>query len=176
MERLVETASGLRHLRWGREVLATLEVHYEHDSTLSTEQRDRVLQEVLEVRGLVTALSGAVKPYRDFLERERTRFRGLIRLGRYLQENASGAEERADAQAIAGGFAEAFAAIEARERAPKKRALREAIKKLRAGLEAMDGRLADGVSAAFVESLYPALTAGGTMVADTPDEDDDASG
>jgi len=176
MERLAEAASGLRHLRWAREVLASLEVHYEHDSTLSTEQRDNVLKEVIELRTQVNALSGAVKPYRDFLERERTRFRGLMRLGRYLQENAAGAEERADAQAITGGFEEAFAAMEARDRAPKKRALREAIRKLRAALSAMDVRLVDAISTAFVDSLYPALTAGGTMVADTPDEDDDASG
>ncbi len=176
MERLAETASGLRHLRWAREVLATLEMHHEHDGTLSTEQRNRVLQEIVELRALVDELSGAVKPYRDFLERERTRFRGMIRVGRYLQENAAGADERADAQAIAGGFAEAFAAVEAKERAPRKRALREAIRRVRAALEAMDARLRAAVSTAFVDSLYPALAAGGTMVADTPDEDDDASG
>ena len=151
-------------------------MHHEHDGTLSIEQRDRVLAEIVELRALVNELSGAVKPYRDFLERERTRFRGMIRVGRYLQENAAGAEERADAQAIAAGFAEAFAAMEAKERAPRKRALREAIEKLCAGLEAMDARLADTLPAAFVDSLYPALAPGGTMVADTPDEDDDAAG
>jgi hypothetical protein len=176
MQRLVETASGLRHLRWAREILATLEVHHEHNGALSDEQRDRILSAIVDLRGLVNELSVAVKPYRDFLERDRTRFRGMIRVGRYLEETAGDAEERVDAHAIAAGFAEAFAAMEARERAPRKRALREAIRKVRAGLDAMDARLAAKLPAAFVESLYPPLAAGGAMVADAPDDDDDASG
>ncbi len=176
MERLVEKASGLRHLRWAREILATLEVHHEHDATLTLDQRDRVLAAIVELRGLVTELSAAVKPYRDFLERDRTRFRGMIRVGRYLEATAWDAEERSEAQAISAGFAEAFASMEARERVPKKRALRDAIRSLRVGLEAMDARLAAKLPAAFVDSLYPALAAGGAMVADAPDDDDDASG
>jgi hypothetical protein len=175
MERLAESASGLRHLRWAREILATLEMHHEHDGWLTTAERDVVLAETLELRLLVTMLSGAVKPYRDFLERDRTRFRGLLRVGRYLEETARGPEARAEAEAIRAGFEEAFAAVEARERAPRKQALREAIRELRAGLAAMDARLVTTLSAAFVESLYPALAAGGTRVADVGDEDDDAA-
>ncbi len=40
----------------------------------------------------------------------------------------------------------------------------------------MDRRLLARLPQAFVDSLYPALTAGGTLVADAPDEDDDATG
>ena len=40
----------------------------------------------------------------------------------------------------------------------------------------MDGRLSTGLPAGLVESLYPALAAGGTRVADAPDGDDDATG
>jgi hypothetical protein len=40
----------------------------------------------------------------------------------------------------------------------------------------MDARLAAKLPEAFVESLYPALAAGGTLVGDVPDEDDDATG
>src|ERR1700722_3102926 len=141
MERLVESASGLRHLRWAREILATLEMHHEHDPRLTAEERDVVLAETVELRLLVTLLSGAVKPYRDFLERERTRFRGMLRVGRYLTATARGAEERTEAEAIRVGFEETFAAVEARETAPRKRALREAIGALHAGLGAMDARL-----------------------------------
>jgi hypothetical protein len=176
MEWLAPKASGLRHLRWAREILATLEVHYEHNASLSVEERDRVLAAAVDLRGLVNDLSAAVKPYRDFLERERTRFRGMIRVGRFLADTASGAEERADAQAVSAGFTEAFASMEARERAPRKQALREAIARLRAGLDAMNARLAADLPAGFVESLYPALAPGGAMVADTPDDDDDAAG
>ena len=61
MERLVETASGLRHLRWAREILATLEVHHEHNGALPDEARDCVLSATVELRGLVNELSAAVK-------------------------------------------------------------------------------------------------------------------
>jgi hypothetical protein len=176
MERLVETASGLRHLRWAREILATLEVHHEHNGGLSDDDRDKVLLAVVELQGRITELSAVVKAYRDFLERDRTRFRGMIRVGRYLEETARGAEEKSEAQAISAGFAEVFAEMEARERTPRKRALREAIRRMRAGLEAMDARLAARLGGELVESLYPALADGGTRVADAPDDDDDASG
>jgi hypothetical protein len=124
----------------------------------------------------VNALSAAVKPYRDFLERERTRFRGMIRVGRYLVATARDEGERAEAEAIHEGFAEALAAIEARERAPRKAALREAVADLREALLAMDARLSARLPRVFLDSLYPALAAGGTLVADEPDQDDDATG
>ena len=175
MDRIARSASGLRHLRWAREVLATLEVHYEHSARLTTAERDLVLAEAVELRARVNQLSAAVKPYRDFLERERTRFRGMLRVGRYLVETAPGAEERADAEAIHAGFVEVFAEMETRERAPRKAALHQAIDALRAGLAAMDARLGAKLPAAFVESLYPALASGGAFVADDGDGDDDAT-
>src|SRR5580692_4998007 len=141
MDRLVASASGLRHLRWAREILATLEAHYEHDGRLRQEDRDRVLAEIVELRAQVTALSAAVKTYRDFLERERTRFRGMLRVGRYLEETANGAGEQAEAEAVREGFEEAFTSVETRERAPRKHAVRAAIVMLRAALQAMDGRM-----------------------------------
>ncbi len=176
MDRLVESASGLRHLRWAREVLGTLEMHHEHDARLTAGDRDAVLAEVVDLRAVITGLSAAVKAYRDFLERERTRWRGLTRVGRFLSQTARGAEQEAEAGTIAAGFMEAFAAVESRERAPRKRALREAIRETRAALLAMDERLGARLPAAFVDSLYPALAAGGTVVADDGDEDDDATG
>jgi hypothetical protein len=176
MNRLVETASGLRHLRWAREILATLEAHHEHDGGLTQAERDLCLAAAVELRARVTELSTAVKTYRDFLERERTRFRAMLRVGRYLETTAQSGADRAEAQAISGGFEEAFAAMEARERLPRKKALRAAVATLRARLAAMDARLLAKLPAAFVESLYPALAAGGTRVADKADDDDDAAG
>jgi len=175
VDRLSPSASGLRHLRWAREILATLEAHYEHDGRLRQEERDTVLSETVELRAEITRLSAAVKAYRDFLERERTRFRGMVRVARYLVETSPRAE-RAEAEAIQEGFDEAFAAMEARERRPRKEALRAAIAALREALGEMDGRLAKALSGAFVESLYPALAEGRTRVLDGPDEDDDATG
>lgn len=174
--KLSAEASGLRHLRWAREILGTLEAHHEHDGRLSQAERDLVLEEAVKLRAQVNELSAAVKAYRDFLERERTRFRGMLRVGRFLARTAQGDDERAEAEAIRAGFDEAFAAMDARERLPRKRAVREAIAELRSGLDAMDARLSGKLGTAFVESLYPDLAAGGAMVADSGDGDDDAAG
>jgi hypothetical protein len=173
--RLAPDASGLRHLRWAREILGTLEAHYEHDPRLAQPQRDLLLEEAVKLRAEVSALSAAVKSYRDFLERERTRARGMLRVGRYLVTSAPNDDDRADAEAIAGGFEEAFAAMEKREREPRRQAVRAAVADLRTALDEMDKRLAARLSAALVDSLYPALTADGSRVADDGDRDDDAA-
>src|SRR5262249_33092907 len=94
MEKLSRSASGLRHLRWSREILATLEAHYEHNPRLTPPERDAVLREAIEFRAVVTALSGAVKPYRDFLERRRIQFRGMQRVGQFLCEGARARAEK----------------------------------------------------------------------------------
>jgi hypothetical protein len=175
LARLDERASGLRHLRWAREVLATLEAHHEHDPRLLPGDRDLVLGAIVDLREQVTLLSAAVKAYRDFLERERVRFRGMERVGRYLAKVATSSDERAEAEAIVGGFAQAFRAMDDRERRPRRQALRAAIQILRRALDAMDETLAEHLGEAFVASLYPELAAGGTIVADAGDEDDDAT-
>ncbi|MEO7327511.1 MAG: hypothetical protein ABI193_02960 [Minicystis sp.] len=95
MEKLSRGASGLRHLRWGREILASLEAHYEHNGQLTQPQRELVLDEAIKLRGLVTLLSNAAKPYRDFLERRRVLFRGMQRVGRFLCEDARARAEKA---------------------------------------------------------------------------------
>ena len=176
MAKLAIEASGLRHLRWAREILGTLEAHHEHDGRLVQPERDLVLEESVKLRALVNELSAAVKAYRDFLERDRTRFRGMLRVARHLEKTARGADERAEAEAIRTGFDEAFAAMEARERLPRKQAVRDAVLELRGALDAMDARLGKKLGATFVESLYPDLAAGGAMVADHGDGDDDAAG
>lgn len=175
MPRLAAEASGLRHLRWGREILGALEMHFEHNPRLLPAERDAVLEEAVTLRARVTELSAAVKPYRDFLERERTRFRGMLRVGEHLVETAGDQDEQAEAEDIRAGFVAAFAAMEAREVAPRKEALGSARTRLRAGLAEMDGRLRQRLPAAFVESLYPELSADGMMVADVGDPDDDAA-
>jgi hypothetical protein len=174
--KLAAEASGLRHLRWAREILGSLEAHHEHNGRLSQLDRDLVLEEAVKLRALVNALSAAVKAYRDFLERERTRFRGMRRVARYLEKTARSADERAEAETIRTGFDEVFAAMEAREKLPRKQAVRDAVAELRSGLDAMEARLRAKIGAMFVESLYPDLVAGDAMVADDGDGDDDAAG
>lgn len=95
MEKLSPSASGLRHLRWSREILASLEAHYEHNPLLTTPDRDLILEEAMKMRSVIIALSGAVKPYRDFLERRRTQFRGMLRVGVHLCVTARAGAEKA---------------------------------------------------------------------------------
>jgi hypothetical protein len=232
MEKLSPGASGLRHLRWSREILASLEAHYEHNPLLSTPDRDLVLEEAVKLRALVVALSSAVKPYRDFLERRRTQFRGMLRVGVHLcvtararaekallihgaegllapdrtrrshghdagpedlaqttreaaaamrsiakplPDLARHADDLAEAAAILEGFREAFDNLESRERAPQKSALAAAKSALHQGLSEIDARVEKRFDKAFVDSLYPALTRGASIVADSGDEDDDSA-
>jgi hypothetical protein len=232
MEKLSPSASGLRHLRWSREILASLDAHYEHNPRLSTEDRDLVLEEALKLRALVVGLSAAVKPYRDFLERRRTQFRGMLRVGVHLcvaararaekallphgaegllapdrtrrshghaagpedlaqatreaatamrsiasslPDLAAHADELSESAAILEGFREAFENLDVRERLPLQDALEDAKRELASGLLEADQRLEKRFGRAFVDSLYPALIRGASIVADTGDENDDSA-
>ena len=232
MEKLLPSASGLRHLRWSREILGSLEAHYEHNPLLSTPERDLVLEETVKLRALMVALSAAVKPYRDFLESRRTQFRGMLRVGVHLCVSAraraekallphgaegllapdrtrrsyghdvgpedlthatreagramrsiasslpelnANAEQLTEGAAILEGFREAFENLEERERKPLEAALEAAKSALRTGLTGLDDRLEKLLGKAFVDSLYPPLTRGGSIVADTGDENDDSA-
>jgi hypothetical protein len=171
---LSRTASGLRHLRWAREVLGTLGAHYEHDPLLDADARAFVLTESVELRSAIEKCSIRVKPYRDFLERTRTPMRGMLRVGRYLVGEAKTAEQKADAATVNEGLEEAFANFDERERKPLKNELGKAIDDLRAHLAAMDAKVAALLGVAFVESLYPELDAQRSFIVDAGDLDDDA--
>ncbi|WP_437679539.1 hypothetical protein [Sorangium sp. So ce131] len=169
---LAREASGLRHLRWAREVLATLEAHVEHNPALADADREALRAEARALAAAVQALSGAVKPYRDFLERTRVRYRGRVRVAEHLVLT-SGAEGAARAH-LEAALSE-LAAMEATQRRPLKEALSAEIDRLREVMAHLDARVAERLSAAFVESLYPPLTAGASRVADDGDPDDDAT-
>ncbi len=171
---LAREASGLRHLRWAREVVGTLAAHFEHHPNLDDAARAFVLEESVQLRAAVERLSMRVKPYRDFLERKRTPMRGMVRVGRFLVAEAKSAEEKADASAVCDGFEEAFANFDAREREPLRREVTRAIDELRAHLEAMDRRVETRLGSAFLESLYPELDPTRSFIVDDGDPDDDA--
>ena len=219
-DRLSRGSSGLKHLRWSREIYATLAAHAE-SSDLGDSQRSTVNKELARIDTRIQSLSAAVKGYRDFLERERVRYRGAIRAALHAADEAiraaierrpeaaaalppetgskdlaaSGREKAAclrtlarvltaagdDTQRLTSALArlEATLRLMASECAPRRRALKGALEiaiaGLREGLLDMDGRLAPILSEEFVASLYPALAAGGTAVADDGDSDDDAS-
>lgn len=177
MEKLARSASGLRHLRWSREIYATLAAHVEH-SDLASEHRTALKKELVRLDKQIQNLSAAVKAYRDFLERERVKFRGALRAARLIDDAMrSSASDRMNAQ-----IAQLLAAETAfqREALPRQRILKSnlelAIAEMRAHLEEMDVRVAGVISENFLGSLYPPLIMDRSRVADAPDDDDDASG
>ncbi|WP_437783171.1 hypothetical protein [Sorangium sp. So ce1097] len=179
--RLSRGASGLRHLRWAREVLATLEAHVEHNPSLADADREALRGEARALAAAVQALSGAVKPYRDFLERTRVRYRGRVRVAEHLvresnADDAGGADGAGEAaRAHLEEAQAALASMEETQRRPLKAALSAEIDRLREAMSQMDLRLEARLSAAFVESLYPPLTDGASRVVDDGDPDDDAT-
>jgi hypothetical protein len=173
LEKLDRGASGLRHLRWAREIYATLAAHVE-GTDLGATRRRALEKELGRLDTRIQALSGAVKGYRDFLERERVRYRGAIRAASFVEPGTTNLDpdvrEARRAAAIESMQAEAL---------PKQRSLKAplemAIAELRAHLVEMDARLAGLVSEAFVDNLYPPLVADRSRVADDGDPDDDAA-
>ena len=162
MRLLAESASGLRHLRWAREVRATLEAHAQAHG--SEDQRRAWREEAATLGAAIDALSAAVKAYRDFLERERVASRGALRVAAYLDDS-----ERLRAESEAAG------AIERDERAPRRQAVRQAVRALRAAIENLHRRCEEREGADFAASLYPPVTPDRQLVVDDSDEDDDAT-
>ena len=162
---LDRSASGLRHLRWAREIFGTLTALAAHDARFSDTQRAALRAEIEHVAALVAHLSAAVKPYRDFLERTRTLARGELRAAEILDD--PGAREAA-ARELATVIEPARRALHA--------ALARAIDDARDGLRAMDERLLATFPPEIAAGIYPPLTPDGTRVLDDGDPDDDSAG
>lgn len=84
MERLSRRASGVRHLRWGREVLATAKAHLEVNDKLSEGQRAALSAETDGLGQRVTALEAAVGPYRAFVDGAHVQIRASKRVANFL--------------------------------------------------------------------------------------------
>jgi len=177
VEKLARGASGLRHLRWAREIYATLAAHVEH-SDLLHEHKTALKKELVRLDKQIQNLSAAVKPYRDFLERERVKYRGAIRAAQLVDDSLrTSAPDQVQAQRVQILDAEVTFQKEA---LPKQRSLKAnlemAVAEMRAHLEEMDMRVASLTSENFLRNLYPPLIMNRSRVADEPDDDDDASG
>lgn len=175
---LGRSASGLRHLRWAREVVGTLEGLAAHPEHLTSLQKAAVSAEVAHVKSLVTTLSSAVKTYRDFLERTRTHSRGKLRAAELLASGAPGLavlDPPAATRLVEAARAEMNGITEPQRRALHT-SLARAIDELRTGLVAMNERLGGCFSPEVVAAMYPPLTADNTRVHDDGDPDDDAAG
>lgn len=176
---LARSSSGLRHLRWAREVLGTLVGFRSFEAHLSDLQRAALLAEVAHVTAVVGSLSAAVKPYRDYLERTRTLARGKVRAAEHVARGEPSFASPPPAAEAEAARAEAHVALSSVIEPERRRlhvALQHAVDEARAGLSAMDERLARFFSPAFVDALYPPLTADRTRVLDDADPDDDSAG
>jgi hypothetical protein len=143
-------------LRWAREIVGALDAHAQI-GVLDARGRDAVDAAAAALRVAIDGLSAAVKRYRDFLERKRTKLRGALRAGRHWGVDTSAA----------------LAVLDAGERAELRAEVRRAVASLHDTVTAMDERLAF-LGPAFVASLYPALV-DGVIVRDDEDCDDDAT-
>jgi len=226
LSKLDRGASGLRHLRWAREIYATLAAHVEA-TELGASRKTALEKELVRLDARIQSLSAAVKAYRDFLERERVRYRGLVRAALFAcaeaseqvleqhpsvgfavavtqdgtpgtltaaqlevvrmrsmaaalaDEREAKARKRAPELTSASGRLESAIELFQNEALPRQRSFKAALEisvaELRAFLLEMDGRIASLLSEAFVASLYPALVADRSRVADEGDDDDDAA-
>lgn len=115
MAKLARNASGSRHLRWAREILATLAAHREINDLLTDAQRSLLATEEASLGALVDALAAAVAPYRDHVEHAHVGIRAKQRVANYLCDEA---QLRTDGQmrphrktieqALKDGFARIF--------------------------------------------------------------------
>lgn len=157
MEKLSRGASGVRHLRWGLEVLASLEAHRAANYLLTTEQKDALAAEKKVVDLRVQALAAAVGPYRDFIEHAHVSIRAKQRVANFLcdeaQRTADGAlrpHRREVDSIVSGGYAAIFSKL------PLSRVLRVGHEKT--------AHLAE--SAAGVVRTLPAKIPGTSAIAD----------
>jgi hypothetical protein len=163
---LSEAASGLRHLRFAREVAASLRALALHGEALGLDASVRALTSTLgeSLERAVASAREHVKVYRDFKERERVEARALSRLRPALAQ--AGERERALR------LAEREASLEARLRTLR-RALTEAKSELRVELCRVLDELARRAPE-LVPLVAPPLARGRMAVLDEVDPDDDA--
>jgi hypothetical protein len=112
MEKLSRSASGTRHVRWVREILASLVAHHEINDLLSDAQKTVLDAEIKRVGPRLEALADAVSPYRHFIDNAHVEVRAKQRVANFLcdeaQRSADGAlrPHRRDIDTIvAGGYA-----------------------------------------------------------------------
>lgn len=116
-EKLAKTASGARHLRWVKRIVATVHAHQKHNYLLTPDQQNALTTELATLTPLVTTLADAVAPYRAFVEEAYLDVHAAQTVADYLcdegQRNAHGrlSPRRAELDKFfkaQGGFAAIF--------------------------------------------------------------------
>ncbi len=117
-ERLRRGASGARHLRWGREIFATVDAHLAHNHRLTEEQRALLTPERATGARLLGNLETAVGGYSTFLMTGHLQIRAELRVANFLadeqQRAADGAlrPHRATiAEVLPGGLSSVFSKL-----------------------------------------------------------------
>lgn len=115
-ERLAKGASGTRHVRWGREVRATIDAHATHNDLLSAPQKEALRAESATVTALVDALAARDDAYQAWLRTALIAVRAELRVANYLADEThrevDGAlrpRREALASFVPGGIAGVFA-------------------------------------------------------------------
>lgn len=88
MARLARGASGQKHLRWAKQILANMKAHTEHNYLLQPNQKTALAAEVNVLAGLVNTLATPVADYRAFLEAAYTEVRARQSVADFLCDEA----------------------------------------------------------------------------------------
>jgi hypothetical protein len=86
--KLTATASGTRHVRWARAILATADAHLQHNYLLTPDQQSALTAELGVVRPLFDDLVAKVGPFRAFVETAYIDVRAKQRVADYLCDEA----------------------------------------------------------------------------------------
>lgn len=88
MEKLARSASGTRHVRWSREILASLHAHHAVNEPLSEDQKKALAAEIGRLAPRVQSLAESVGLYRSFIDHAHVDIRARQRVANYLCDEA----------------------------------------------------------------------------------------
>lgn len=88
MQKLSRSASGARHLRWAREIRATLSAHREVNTQLNSDQKKALAAAITKLDPRIEALTTAIEPYREFLDHAHVDVRARQRVANFLCDEA----------------------------------------------------------------------------------------
>lgn len=86
--KLSKDASGLRHVRWAREIVATARAHQQNNYLLTPAQKTALDAEIAIVQPLLDELVARVEPYRAFIEHAYVDIRAKQRVADFLCDEA----------------------------------------------------------------------------------------
>ena len=95
MEKLARSASGARHVRWSREILASLHAHHGVNERLLADQKQALSGEIGRLSPRVQSLGESVNLYRSFIEHAHVDIRARQGVANFLCDEAQRAADGA---------------------------------------------------------------------------------